>query len=399
MKEAIIDWETEYSKEYSVVTMGTPNYAAAADGYIVSVLVDDEARCGTRQEMLPFLANLAKDPTVRPVAANSNFDQAFTEKYVGPFQQDWFCVLDQAAFHQFPRNMAGLAKCVLGTEMDKSMRDDMRGKRYEDLPASEQGAMQEYCLNDAVIEAEVHQQMSPMSAFEEKVAAHTRMINRRGLCINRELVEADKTKLEAMRFEAFKAVPWHNDYPTLSYQALTRYCASKNIPVPKSTAKTDEECTDMMTDNPELGRVLGEMRRFRRANTMIKKCEALMTRITDDNILSLDLLFCGAPHTRRWSSKGFNVQNLDKEPLKVTADGKTVWTRNWIIPRPGYTFLILDYAQIEPRCLNWLCGNEEMMVALRAGFSYYEAYARAAKGWKGAPGTIKRAWRCKIHAA
>ena len=52
-------------------------------------------------------------------------------------------------------------------------------------------------------------------------------------------------------------------------------------------------------------------------------------------------------------------------------------------------FLIRDYSQVEPRCLNWLVGNDEMMKALRYGFSYYEAYATFARGWKGAPGTIK----------
>jgi DNA polymerase len=52
-------------------------------------------------------------------------------------------------------------------------------------------------------------------------------------------------------------------------------------------------------------------------------------------------------------------------------------------------YLVLDFSQVEPRCLNWLVGNEEMMEALRHGFSYYEAYCAFARGWKGAPGTLK----------
>lgn len=397
MKNTVIDFETYYSKEISVVNLGNSNYIKAADAYIVSLSVGNEAFCGTIDELKPICEQLAADQTVRPVAANSNFDQSWWEKYFPPFKNPWFCLLDQAAFHQAPRSLVGAANAFLNIKVDKTTRDQMKGIRYENLPAAEQEAVQQYCLNDTLIEAQLLEVMPPMSAFEERVAEHTRMINRRGLLINIDQVDGDKTKLEAMRFDAFKKIPWHTDYPPLSYQALVRHCKSLGISVPKSVAKTDEECEVMMSESPELNAIIMEQRRYRRSNTMLKKIETLKARLTEDNILQMDLMYCGAPHTRRWSSKGFNVQNLDKEPLTVVpetapgaGDALKVWTRNWIIPRPGHTFLILDYAQIEPRCLNWMIENNDMMVALRSGFSYYEAYAVAAKGWKGAAGTLKK---------
>jgi DNA polymerase len=63
--------------------------------------------------------------------------------------------------------------------------------------------------------------------------------------------------------------------------------------------------------------------------------------------------------------------------------------RHLIIPRPGKKFIIADAAQIEPRCLNWLAGNHELLAKIAEGFSYYEAYAATFEGWAGAPGTIK----------
>lgn len=401
MKNVILDWESYYDKDINVVDQGVPNYARDTDGYIVSVEVEGEAAmCGTRTEMLPILEQISKDPTIRPVAANSNFDQALTEKYGIKFQHPYHCILDQAVFHQFPRNLAGLSKTLLGKHVDKTTRDKMKGQRYEELPAQEQIAVQEYCLNDSVTEGECFRGMKPMSSFEEKVALHTRMQNRRGVFIDTELVDLDKTKIESMRFNAFKAIPWHADAPPLSYPTLVKYCTTKGLPVPKSLAKTDEACEELMSDNPELSAVIGSMRRFRRANTVLKKIEALKCRITDANILPLELLYCGAPHTRRWSCKGFNVQNLDKEPLVITpktdmTQEVSVWSRNWIKARPGKIFYIPDLAQIEPRCLNWLVGNDEMMEALKHGFSYYEAYLVAAGqakrvGWSGTPGTLKK---------
>jgi DNA polymerase len=413
MKNAVIDFETYYDKDISVVNQGTPNYVAAADAYVVGVLVDGQAQCGTLAEMGELCANLAADPAVRPVAANSNFDQAWWEKYWPAFKQEWFCLLDLAAFNQHPRNLASLAGVVLGEKVDKKTRDVMKGVRYEDLPdepSADSGLpsknqVQEYCNNDCIKEAECLAKLPPMSLIEERIAAHTRAINRRGVAINVELVDSDKTKLEAMRFEAFKALPWHADFPPLSYQALARHCASRGIEVPKSLAKTDEECSDLMTDNAELAGLVGSMRRYRRSNTMLCKIESLKARVTEDGIMPLDMLYCGAPHTRRWSSKGFNIQNLDKEPLVtrevVTMPGghpdnevtkkETVWSRNWVVPRPGHLFLPLDYAQVEPRCLNWLAENNEMLDAMRKGYSVYEAFAMKSEGWRGEPGTIKEA--------
>ena len=403
MKNVIIDFESFYDKDINVVDQGVSNYVRDTDAYIVSVEVEGEqAVCGTLKECEELCRNLAADSNVRPVAANSNFDQALWEKYWPAFKLPWFCVLDASVFHQFPRNLGGLAKCVLGRPVDKSMRDKMKGVRYETMPEAEQIKVQEYCLNDSVVEGECFRALGPMSAFEEKVALHTRMMNRRGVAIDTELVDADKTKIEAMRFEAFQCIPWHADTPPLSYQALARYCSAKGLPVPASLAKTDEACEELMTDNAELGEVIGHMRRFRRANTILRKIEALNLRLTDDGILPLEILYCGAPHTRRWSAKGFNVQNLDREPLvtnpiavKGGASPETVWSRNWIVPRPGYTFWIADFAQVEPRVLNWLVRNEEMMAALRHGFSFYESYVLAAGqskrvGWSGAAGTLKK---------
>lgn len=420
MKTAIIDYESYYDKDTSVVTMGNINYSRAADAYIVAATVGDEVFCGTIAEMQPIIDNITNDPTVQPWAANSNFDQSFAAKYSPtPLANNWNCILDVARFNQFPGNLASLSKVVLGKAMDKGVRDEMKGKRYEDLPEDgaplSKKAVQEYCLTDVIRSKEVLDAMPPMSATEERIAAHTRLINRRGVHIDMALVEADKTRMEEMRFNAFRSIPWYRDAKPLSPIAMKDFCVRNNLPVPKSRDKKDEETTNLMSEHPLLNKIIGHMRDFQHANALLKKAASLQARVSEEGIMPLDLIYCGAPHTRRWSSKGFNVQNLEKKPMLVTGElpenfgkqggpnwedlttGKVVlpgvkwvWNRNWIVPPPGHEFLILDYAQVEPRVLNWLAGNEPMMKALREGFSYYEAYATFARGWKGAPGTLKK---------
>ena len=74
-------------------------------------------------EMRQTMDNIAADPDVRPVAANSNFDQAWWEKYSPPFKKDWHCVLDQGAFQPVPSQSGDAGRhYVLGVKVDKKLR-------------------------------------------------------------------------------------------------------------------------------------------------------------------------------------------------------------------------------------------------------------------------------------
>src|SRR5271156_5760381 len=97
MKNVIIDYESFYSKDINVVDMGVPNYVRDTDAYIVSLEIEGQAAmCGTLKELEEVCTNLAADDPVRPVAANSNFDQKLWEKYNKPFTLPWHCILDQS---------------------------------------------------------------------------------------------------------------------------------------------------------------------------------------------------------------------------------------------------------------------------------------------------------------
>lgn len=387
----VVDFETYYSKKdgISATNLGNANYASKADAYIVSIVADDVRWCGEIPEAFTrFGPDFWTDPNRLFVAANSNFDRTFASKYVGRELPEWHCVLDRAKFSQLPGNLAKVVGQVFKRKVDKTLRDEMDGVRYESLPPERRAELIAYCLNDSVEEKALWHALPEMTPVEEQIAAYTRMTNRRGVAINTDLVDADVKRLQDMRFEAFKAIPWHNTDKPLSYPALSRWCALNGLPVPASTAKTSEECDFLMTEHPQLNEVIKGLRRFRKSNTMIEKAKSLLERV-HDGVLPLDLLYCGARHTRRWSSRGFNVQNLDKEPLKISEE-VDVWTRRWLVPRPGKTFVILDYSQIEPRCLNWICENTDMLAAMRAGFGIYEAYALAFRGWTGSAGTLKK---------
>ena len=409
MKNTVVDFESYYHKTNgpSAGIQGVPNYVRDSYAYIVSIVDEDSRWVGTVEEaQKKFPTEFFTDPDRQFWAAISNFDQAWTERYwpdvVGQMRP-WQCILDRGAVSQLPQSLAGITGVVFGKKVDKTLRDKMNGVHWADLSAAEQAEMKVYCLNDSIQELALIDKLPAPTAVEEAVALHTRAMNRAGVHIDTELLEKNKTDLQMFQHKALLDIPWRHDGAPLSHQELKRYCASVGVPCPTSTAKKDnDELDELMNVHPELQKVIGAMRRFRKANTLVTKIESIQERLTKDGRIPLEMMYCGARHTRRWSSRGVNVQNLDREPYFLTEEaqkayeadetltGDHVWSRHWVVPPPGKIFLILDYSQVEPRCLHWLVGNEPLLERIRAGYSVYEAYASVAKGWKGSPGTLKK---------
>lgn len=406
MPKIVVDFETFYDKSISVVTQGLRNYVKAADAYIVAVVTPEWRFCGPIAD-LPRLHGDAwmSDPANEFWAANSNFDHAFFKKHYKDTPNPWKCVLDLAAFHQLPRALDGVARVGLGITMDKSVRNEMKGVRFESLDAEGQKRVIDYCMQDALITLQAIEKLPPMSPIEEELAAHTRLINRRGVRVNTELIKRDCDLLRQLHFDSFNKIPWTADgeegRPPLSFPAFTEYCKAQGVNPPASLDKRDLACAAWMEANPELGKIVKRMRTYRGINSKLEKLKSILLAADDSNIIPLDLLYNGARHTRRWSSKNINVQNLDAKrvfeeemaelPFFIENPNEKpgLFMREYFLPPKGKKFGIADYSQIEPRVLNWIVGNDGMLSAIRAGFGIYEAHAKTSMQWTGAPGTLK----------
>ena len=77
-----------------------------------------------------------------------------------------------------------------------------------------------------------------------------------------------------------------------------------------------------------------------------------------------------------------NCQNLPR------GESYGVDLRACLVPRPGHTIIACDLAQIEPRCLAWLCGDQAFLNQIAGGTPLYEAHARNTMGWRG--GNLKK---------
>ena len=401
MQDIVVDFESYYSKKQNISagTIGVKNYVRDSYAYMVSIVGPGIEFIGTVEEaQKKFPDTFWEQPDTRFWAANANFDELWVRRYWPEAKQmkAWHCILDRGATAQLPQSLSGIARALWGKKVDKSIRDWMDGKHYKDITPEQQQEVLNYCLEDAKEEQHVLKSLPEPTGIEQKIATHTRMCNLRGVRIDADRLKKDRVALLLAQHDAFMRIPWHKDEAPLSPLALATWANENGVPVPASLAKDDEECASLVGAHPRLAQVIGAMRQYRKANTLVRKIDSVESRITDDGTMALELMYCGARHTRRWSSRGVNVQNLDREPYYLTADGKPaegawdVWPRRWLIPREGKTFLILDYAQIEPRCLNWLVGNNALLDMIRAGFGIYEAYARVSKQWND-PAPLKKA--------
>ena len=142
----------------------------------------------------------------------------------------------------------------------------------------------------------------------------------------------------------------------------------------------------------------------------------ISARLRPDETVAFSLKYCGA-HTMRWAGDaGWNLQNMNKEPLLIDPEFSFIFDKVWtkqlceefsefhagvratgglqdgtvffdfrglIIARPGMKLAPVDLAQIEPRVLNYLAGNTALLEKIKQGMGIYEAFARQALGWTG----------------
>lgn len=378
----VVDFESYYDNTLSASDMGVRNYVDKSYAYMVALAGDQWDWVGTIEEaQREFPRAFWEDNQFW--AANSVFDETWARKVfdvgdMGP----WKCILDRGAVNQYGQSVPLLVRGLFGTKVDKETRDMMKGVHYGELPDDKKRRVLDYCLNDAREEWNCLLALPEPSGIEDRIAAYTRMTNQRGVRIDRELVERDLEALRIGGHEAKYRIPWieAKDAPGSPLE-LEKWCQHHGIPVPNSRAQDDAECDRLMAEHPKLAAVIGDIRTWQKCNRMVKKGEGLLDRLDKNDVLGMELMYCGARHTRRWSSRGFNIQNLDAKPFDI--GGASVDPRRWIIPRPGKVFLIFDFAQIEPRCLNWLVGNNALLDLIRQGFGIYEAYARSAHIWSG----------------
>jgi DNA polymerase I-like protein with 3'-5' exonuclease and polymerase domains len=404
MPIAAVDFETFYSDEISITTLGVYNYLQKTDIYLVSIATDTGLEFVGHPKDFDWSQIAGPDWTW--VAHNTGFDMGvfmrLQELGVGNTQsvteiKDWHDTADLTAYLGYPRSLKEASKYLLGLEISKDTRDKMKGKAWESMTPAFRAEVEAYALKDAENCLNIWiQHGDKMPEHEREISRLTREMAFRGVPIDAEGLENDIVKLETDLWRLRSSIPWrdepHRDnaranrgekMAILSPIAIREECLKVGIIAPASFAKDDPGAEEFFEKYADTYPWVGAVRDYRRATKHLATLKSMKARMRPDGWMPYGLKYFGAHTGRDSGDTGLNLQNL---PKGIVAG---VDVRSKICAPEGYTLAIVDLSQIEPRCLHWLAEDETTLQYIREIPDLYEAQARAWGIWD-EPGSMKK---------
>ena len=321
MNTYAVDFETYYDKDCSIKTLGTRGYFNHFDfdAYMVSVVGDE----GTSFVGHPKDFDWSILEGNRVLSHNASFDETLYFfgcergwwKKVTP--AEWHCTADLAAYCGLPRSLKGSTVELFDLTVDKSTRDNMKGKRWENMDEDFKKEVAEYALKDSELCLRLWQELSPKWSESEKlVSVINRRCAQRGIPIDAVLLAKQKEELAQRVFEAENSIPWIDHAPPLSRNAFNEECRKLGLEPPHSLALSDEDANEWIRIHGKKYKWIEAVRNFRRINALRRKLESFDYATMADGRYYGGFMYFGA-HTGRFSgaSGNLNLQNLPREEM------------------------------------------------------------------------------------
>ncbi len=334
--------------------------------------------------------------------------------YINP--EGWKCDMIWAAYLGLPLKLADSGR-VLGLDEQKMTEGKELIKyfccpckptkvnegRTRNLPehAPEKWELfKKYNIRDVEVEMNIHKSFYkyPVPDFVWDEYHLDQRINDRGILIDMDLVRQAISMDEMAQNELQNALKKITglDNPN-SVSQMKAWLSSNGLETDSLGKKQVSELLKTAPDN--LKKVL-ELRQ-QSAKSSVKKYTAMTNMICKDNRARGCFAFYGS-HTGRFAGRGIQLQNLPRnemDELEIVRDTVkrgdyellsflynsvpevlSELTRTALIPRPGYKFIVADFAAIEARVLSWLAGEEwRMEVFANNGDIYCETASRMFK--------------------
>ena len=243
-----------------------------------------------------------------------------------------------------------------------------------------------YCQQDVITTDQLYKKLTSqrivdrLGDFADEVftgAIMTATMNDDGINMDRFLLERINDQRVALTAQL-------NEYSNKHFgvksgnqrKAITDYLKEQGVIV-KGVGSQDIK--DYVKANPECkwGPILTKYASL--SKTSLRKAEKAQ-KIMVKNRLYDQLHFCGASATGRWSSMGFQVQNLPRpsvsmeEALKPDGDPVSA-LRATLIPDTCEKFYVADLKQIELRMALWVSGYKELVDKMDKGHDLYTDFA------------------------
>lgn len=378
-----VDFETYYSKTFSLGKLTTEEYIRSPDFEVIGVGVkvnDGETRwiTGTNSKIETTLYDQYDWENSAVLAHNTLFDGAILSWIYGITPKIWFDTLGMArAIHgvDVGGSLAKLSQRYKlgekGTEIVNAL-----GKRRVDFTDEDLARYGEYCINDVELTYKLFQKMFPVFPKKElKVIDMTlRMFTDPQLVLDTPKLEAH---LQSIR-DSKDAVLEKCGIDKADLMSNNKFAeALRNLgvePPTKISARTGKETYAFAKADPGLKELQEhenpDVQALVAARTKLKSTlEETRTErfisIANRGMLPVPIKYYAA-HTGRWGGlDSVNLQNLPSrgENAKVL--------KSCICAPEGHTLVEADSAQIEARVLAWLAEQNDLVKAFEDGKDVY----------------------------
>lgn len=368
----------------------------------------DMTSADAMSELAPMFELISKGVPVG--AHNAHFERVISEKVglkkhgfpIVPKPEQWDCTAARARMLAIPGSLEGASNALgIGQEKDSrgsaliSLFSKPHKKRGRCMPSDRPDdfmAFREYCAQDVRVEAEIDRILPPLPPIEMEAFLLDYRINDIGMPVNMDRVDAAITFVEEYSERLVEAaVAIAGCRPSQREKALA-YMESRGFPMPNLQAPTVE----YFMNRADLPEDLRDLMRFRielsRAGT--KKLKTIKECVSPDGRIRGGFLFSAAS-TRRWSSVGVQMHNLQKPEgecnpavvLELLDDNPLDLTLlfDWPLSVVAQSirgffesptnFIVADYSSVEPRGLAWAAGEDWLVDAYHKGEDVYKIAA------------------------
>lgn len=411
-----LDTETYYKKgEYDVKRYGYWKYCRDPrfDCYLLSVSDGAENWVGHPRD---FNFNALKGRIVVSHVKAFDSEVALAEQERGRWPkiecEAWYCTADLSAYTYGVRSLKEASKLILGVEVSKAVRDRASGKTWDDMVREGWAQdMLSYGGLDPQLSVQIWNKVGHVwPEWERELSQLNILQGRNGVAIDTFELERGIRLLNRTIFNAQNNLPWvQRGRKPGSTIGVAEECRAAGIPCPPMKKDDPDAAAEWEeTYAPRFPFVMA-LRNLRKAKKSVATLNTIKLRLRDDGTVAFSLKYAGAHTLRAAGDSGWNMQNMNKEPFIFDAKGDFVFDRltvkgciklwkdakplgndmeafdmrGLVIPREGKKLCCPDLSQIEPRVLNYLAGNFELLDMVAKGMSIYEAHARATMGWTG----------------
>jgi len=382
-----IDFETFYSRDFSLSKLTTEEYIRHKDFEVIGVAVkvnDEETTwfSGTHRDTLDFLSSFDVSNNI-VLAHNAAFDAAILS---------W-------RFDLTPKKIAdtlSMARAIHGTEVGGSLAAlaqhyslgekgtevvNALGKRRIDFASEDLDRYGAYCINDVNLTYELFKRLAANFPVSELnlIDLTLRMFTEPALYLDVTRLKNHLAHVQFKKQELMQHVIADKD-ELMSNPKFAKLLTALQVPPPmkispttgKETyafSKSDEEFKTLLEHHDIRVQALVAARLGVKSTIEETRTERFI-EIAGRGKLPIPLRYYAA-HTGRWGGDDkVNMQNLPRtSPLKQA-----------IFAPQGYMFVDSDSSQIEARTLAWLAEQNDLVEAFERGEDVYRIMASAIYG-------------------